>query len=110
MLPLLARFKRPLLALSIASFVAMPAWVPALAAPNGQAGPPPPPPPPPSPARQGRGLAAPGALLDVQRGVFATICDYSHQAPDDPIVKPNQPGASHLHQFFGNATTDAAST
>jgi hypothetical protein len=89
----------------VASFAVAPAWVPALAAPDAQAGPPPPPPPP---ARPGLGRA--GAALDLQRGVFATVCDYSHQAPDDPIVKPNQPGTSHLHQFFGNATTDAATT
>jgi hypothetical protein len=42
--------------------------------------------------------------------VFATVCQYSHEAPDDPIVAPGRPGASHLHQFFGNVTTAAAST
>ena len=44
------------------------------------------------------------------RGVFATVCQYSHAAPDDPIVQPGRPGASHLHHFFGNVTTAAAST
>ncbi len=29
---------------------------------------------------------------------------------DDPIVFPNQPGASHSHDFFGNTTTSATST
>jgi hypothetical protein len=29
---------------------------------------------------------------------------------DDPIVKPGQPGASHLHTFFGNTATNADST
>jgi hypothetical protein len=29
---------------------------------------------------------------------------------DDPIVKPGRPGASHLHTFWGNTTTDAGST
>src|SRR5581483_11682758 len=93
---LLSKLQRPLLAVMIASFVAMPAWVPALAAPEAQAGPPTPPSPAgrPGPGRQG---LAPGFL----RGVFATVCDFSHEAPDDPIAKPNQPGASHLHQFFG---------
>jgi hypothetical protein len=38
------------------------------------------------------------------------LCDSSHAAPDDPIVHPNMPGMSHLHQFFGNRTTNAAST
>ncbi len=43
-------------------------------------------------------------------GNFRTACDYSHMAFDDPIVFPNQPGRSHLHAFFGNTGTDAAST
>jgi hypothetical protein len=29
---------------------------------------------------------------------------------DDPIVRPGQPGASHLHTFFGNTGTNANST
>lgn len=33
---------------------------------------------------------------------FIVECDLSHLAYDDPIVLPGQPGASHLHQFFGN--------
>lgn len=45
-----------------------------------------------------------------ERGVFATLCRFSHEAPDDPIVFPGQPGRSHLHTFFGNATTNATST
>jgi hypothetical protein len=101
--------KRSLLALMIASFAAAPAWVPALAAPTAQAGPPPPPPPLPPPAARsdlGRRELGPELL----RGFFATVCDYSHEAADDPIVKPNQPGTSHLHEFFGNVTTAAAST
>ena len=43
-------------------------------------------------------------------GNFRTICTASHLAYDDPIVKPGQAGGSHLHLFFGNATTDASST
>jgi hypothetical protein len=34
---------------------------------------------------------------------FHTDCGVSGQAPDDPIVLPNLPGASHLHTFFGSA-------
>jgi hypothetical protein len=41
---------------------------------------------------------------------FVSACRYSHSAPDDPIVFPGQPGASHLHDFFANTSTDAAST
>jgi Domain of unknown function (DUF1996) len=41
---------------------------------------------------------------------FFSVCNFSHRGPDDPIVKPNQPGASHLHDFFGNVTTAANST
>jgi len=37
------------------------------------------------------------------------FCDYSHLAYDDPIVFPDRYGASHLHLFFGNTTTDAMS-
>jgi uncharacterized protein DUF1996 len=37
-------------------------------------------------------------------------CDASHFAPDDPIVFPGRPGAAHLHEFFGNTSTNASST
>jgi len=41
---------------------------------------------------------------------FVSGCAYSHSRPDDPIVFPGQPGASHLHDFFANTTTSATST
>jgi hypothetical protein len=41
---------------------------------------------------------------------FIEDCRYSHQAPDDPIVFPGKPGASHLHTFVGARTTNAFST
>jgi hypothetical protein len=41
---------------------------------------------------------------------WITICPPTHTASDDPIVYPGQPGASHLHQFFGNRSTNASST
>ena len=41
---------------------------------------------------------------------FVADCPASHRAPDDPIFYPGQPGNSHLHEFFGNRTTDANST
>lgn len=43
-------------------------------------------------------------------GQIVTECAYSHSAPDDPIVFPDEPGMSHEHDFFGNVTTDAFST
>src|SRR2546425_100506 len=43
-------------------------------------------------------------------GGFVVTCGYSHTAPDDPIVFPGQPGASHSHDFFGNESTNASST
>jgi hypothetical protein len=43
-------------------------------------------------------------------GIFHTICGYSHTLPDDPIVHPGVSGASHMHDFGGNATTNAFST
>src|SRR5687768_1300622 len=60
--------------------------------------------------------AAPGASPEgarperAERGVFATMCRFSHEAADDPIVFPGQAGKSHLHTFFGNRTTSASST
>jgi hypothetical protein len=41
---------------------------------------------------------------------FRIECEYSHFGYDDPIVHPGQPGAAHLHMFFGNTGTDANST
>lgn len=37
-------------------------------------------------------------------------CDYSHSSNDDPIVHPGMAGMSHLHDFYGNSSTDASST
>jgi hypothetical protein len=42
--------------------------------------------------------------------IFVTRCFYSHTLPDDPIVHPDIPGASHQHDFFANDTTNASST
>lgn len=52
---------------------------------------------------------APEALSGTY-ATFRSACDVSHFLRDDPIVFPGQPGASHLHDFFGNTTTDAFST
>lgn len=61
-------------------------------------------------------LAEPGhggdrAGLAALRGVnFVSACRFSHRAPDDPIVYPGRPGASHDHTFVGARTTNAFST
>ena len=49
-----------------------------------------------------------GTASDI--GQFRIPCAYSHMAFDDPIVYPGRPGAAHLHTFFGNTGTNAAST
>src|SRR5215212_4206807 len=45
---------------------------------------------------------------------FAVRCtfdpDNPHRLKDDPIVFPEQHGASHSHDIFGSTTTDAFST
>ena len=41
---------------------------------------------------------------------FNASCTYSHSRKDDPIVFPRLPGASHMHSFIGNHSTDANST
>ncbi|AGZ45018.1 DUF1996 domain-containing protein [Actinoplanes friuliensis] len=48
----------------------------------------------------------PGA---VRVSEFLADCPYSHRLPDDPIVFPNMPGASHMHSFFGSTVTNAYS-
>jgi hypothetical protein len=41
---------------------------------------------------------------------FQANCTVTRDLPDDPIVHPGHPGASHMHSFLGNATTDASTT
>ncbi|MDR7273927.1 DUF1996 domain-containing protein [Catenuloplanes atrovinosus] len=38
---------------------------------------------------------------------FLADCPYSHRLPDDPIIFPGMPGASHMHSFFGATVTNA---
>jgi Domain of unknown function (DUF1996) len=38
---------------------------------------------------------------------FRADCQYSHSLPDDPIVAPGLPGASHMHTFVGNEAVNA---
>ena len=49
-------------------------------------------------------------LNQIPRGIFVVGCRFSHAASDDPIVHPGMAGMSHLHQFFGNTSTNANST
>lgn len=49
-------------------------------------------------------VAAPGSAG------FRFICGLAGFAYDDPIAYPGQPGASHLHQLFGNDKANAYST
>jgi hypothetical protein len=60
------------------------------------------------------GKPAPGeraaSLADIVGVDFFHDCRFTHRAPDDPIVYPARPGASHLHTFVGNRTTNAYST
>src|SRR6266704_3483524 len=58
-------------------------------------------------------LAVPAAhanAITTTAGGWIDQCHHSHYLPDDPIVFPGQPGATHLHDFLGNNTTDANST
>jgi Domain of unknown function (DUF1996) len=41
---------------------------------------------------------------------FKVTCDFDHHANDDPIVNPGQPGAAHLHDFFGKRNVDSTTT
>jgi Domain of unknown function (DUF1996) len=43
-------------------------------------------------------------------GAWVVVCGYTGSRADDPIVKPNAPGTSHLHDFFGNTSVTASST
>ncbi|MCF6474134.1 DUF1996 domain-containing protein [Nonomuraea sp. MG754425] len=38
---------------------------------------------------------------------FLADCPFSHRLPDDPIIFPGLPGASHMHSFFGSRVTNA---
>lgn len=72
-----------------------------LTASTATCGTPPPPPPPPPPNQ--------GAPVRGQFNHFMAT-GLTHRAENDPIVFPGMTGASHLHDFVGNRTTDANST
>lgn len=49
-------------------------------------------------------------VVAVRVSEFLADCSYSHRLPDDPIVFPGMPGASHMHNFFGSRVTNAHTT
>ena len=53
---------------------------------------------------------APSGAAPIRVAEFVAHCSFSHRASDDPIVFPNQPGAAHRHDFYGNRTARARST
>lgn len=55
-------------------------------------------------------VAVPKSAAPDQVGAFRFVCKPGQLLRDDPIVKPGQPGASHLHQFFGNLSANGNST
>jgi hypothetical protein len=62
-------------------------------------------------AESGPPKAGRTAAMAELRGVnFVSNCRFSHRAPDDPIVAPGRPGASHDHSFVGSTSTNAFST
>jgi hypothetical protein len=57
------------------------------------------------------GVVTHGAIVSNSNTVgWLLICEPSHSLADDPIKFPGAPGASHLHDFWGNASTAAGST
>ncbi len=44
------------------------------------------------------------------QGQFRIICAPSHFSFDDPVIFPNDPGASHMHMYFGNSAVNADTT
>ena len=57
----------------------------------------------------GTGVLPQTAAPDVV-GAFRFTCTAGQVLADDPVVYPGQPGASHLHQFFGNTAVNANTT
>lgn len=55
---------------------------------------------------------APASANHIREGNvrFKVTCNYSHSLPDDPIVFPGRPGASHLHDFAGKVGVNATTT
>jgi Domain of unknown function (DUF1996) len=55
-------------------------------------------------------LSVPGSpAAAASAGTFKVTCEFSHRAMADPIVSPGA-RSEHLHDFFGNETTEKDST
>ena len=54
--------------------------------------------------------AVPASAAPDNVGAFRFMCAPGQLSYDDPIVFANQPGKSHLHQFFGNTSANARSS
>ena len=52
------------------------------------------------------GFESAGGAPRFGAGNFRVSCQYSHFSYDDPILKPGQQGAAHLHMFFGKTNAD----
>ncbi len=64
---------------------------------------------PTSTPRTTRRVTPPPSRDDTSLGSFRVECELSHRAQVDPIVSPGKASA-HLHEFFGNNSTNANST
>jgi hypothetical protein len=51
-----------------------------------------------------------GSSLGGAEAKLRFFCNISHLNYDDPILNFGQPGAAHLHHFYGNTMTSAVST
>jgi uncharacterized protein DUF1996 len=58
-------------------------------------------------AGEAQGEAVP---VDPGQGFWSVGCPFTVRAPNDPIVSFGRPGASHMHDFFGNPKVTAFST
>jgi hypothetical protein len=56
------------------------------------------------------GLSYGGVPASTDSGNFRFACLPGQLTRDDPLFYPGQPGASHLHQFWGNTQANASST
>lgn len=57
------------------------------------------------------GVVTHGGITTTQDTIgWLLTCPVSHSLPDDPILYPGMHGMAHLHDFTGNASTNADST